>query len=54
MFMMNFFFNFRETDILILTQLDEIEAIMDDHLVKTLSMRGSAFVKPFEGKRRSC
>ncbi|KAJ9581293.1 hypothetical protein L9F63_023527, partial [Diploptera punctata] len=43
----------KEKEVLVLSQLDEIEAIMDDHLVKTLSMRGSAFVKPFEVEVRN-
>ena len=42
--------NFRDMNIAILSQLDDIQVIMDDHYVKTLAMRGSAFVKPCEGK----
>lgn len=34
----------------ILSGLDDIQALLDDHLIKALSMRGSAFVKPVEGK----
>lgn len=43
-------FNSSDTNIPILSQLDDIQVIMDDHYVKTLAMRGSAFVKPCEGK----
>ncbi|XP_069675994.1 dynein axonemal heavy chain 7 isoform X3 [Periplaneta americana] len=40
----------KDTDIPILSQLADIQAVMDDHYVKTLSMRGSAFVKPYEAE----
>ncbi|EAA13034.3 AGAP011441-PA [Anopheles gambiae str. PEST] len=39
---------FKDTGINILTGLDEIQAVLDDHIMKTLAMRGSAFVKPCE------
>ncbi|XP_058067045.1 dynein axonemal heavy chain 12 [Anopheles bellator] len=39
---------FKNTGISILTALDEIQAVLDDHIMKTLAMRGSAFVKPCE------
>ncbi|XP_063709228.1 dynein axonemal heavy chain 12-like [Culicoides brevitarsis] len=41
---------YKETELMILTQLDDIQCILEDHIVKTLSMRGSAFVKPCEQK----
>ncbi|XP_021930622.1 dynein heavy chain 12, axonemal isoform X3 [Zootermopsis nevadensis] len=42
----------KDTDILVLSHLSDIQAIMDDHYVKTLAMRGSAFVKPCEAEIR--
>ncbi|XP_063228083.1 LOW QUALITY PROTEIN: dynein axonemal heavy chain 7-like [Bacillus rossius redtenbacheri] len=41
---------YRETSIPILTDLDGVQAVLDNHLIKTLTMRGSAFVKPFEAE----
>lgn len=30
--------------------LDSIQALLDDHFIKTISIRGSAFVKPIESE----
>ncbi|XP_050526602.1 dynein axonemal heavy chain 12 isoform X2 [Daktulosphaira vitifoliae] len=37
---------YKGTKINIISGLDDIQMIIDDHLIKTISMRGSAFVKP--------
>lgn len=41
---------YKDTGITILSSLDDVQALLDDHLIKTLSMRGSAFVKPCEAE----
>lgn len=38
----------KDKDVKILTQLDEIEGVADDHSIKILNMKGSVFVKPHE------
>ncbi|XP_057662092.1 dynein axonemal heavy chain 12 isoform X1 [Diorhabda carinulata] len=44
---------FKETNINILTALDDIQIILDDHILKALTMRGSIFVKPYETEVRT-
>ncbi|CAH1159888.1 unnamed protein product [Phaedon cochleariae] len=44
---------FKETGIPILTALDDIQVVLDDHILKALTMRGSIFVKPYETEVRA-
>lgn len=37
---------FKDTKVNILTQLDDVQALLEEQIVKVQAMRGSAFVKP--------
>lgn len=39
---------FKNSGLSILSSIDDVQALLDDHIIKTLAMRGSAFMKPSE------
>lgn len=47
------FFNlipYKDTGTYIISGVDEIQALLDDQIVKIQSMRASPFIKPFEAR----
>lgn len=41
---------FRDSGTYILSGIDDVQLLLDDHILKTTTMKSSPFVKPFEKK----
>ncbi|XP_077987554.1 dynein axonemal heavy chain 3-like isoform X2 [Glandiceps talaboti] len=42
------FVPYKDTELSILSAIDDVQVLLEDHIVKTTTMRGSTFIAPFE------
>ena len=42
------FVPYKDTDVSILSAIDDVQVLLEDHIVKTTTMKNSPFIKPFE------